>query len=68
MANEPVRSSTDKPLPLGATIAIGALALLGALTLVGWVFSALMGIVKFALIVVVVIALISWLAGRRLDR
>jgi uncharacterized membrane protein len=68
VANEPVRPSTDKPMPMAATVAIGALALLGAITLLGWVFGALFGILKFVILVVVVVAAVAWLAGRRLDR
>lgn len=66
--NKPVRTSDDRPMPLAASIAIGGLALLGAITLVGWVIGALMGFVKAVIIIVVALALISWIAGRRLGR
>ena len=68
MANEPVRSTDDKPMPLAATVAIGALAVLGAVTLIGWVFGALFGIIKLVILVVVVVAAVGWLLGRRVDR
>lgn len=66
--NKPMRTSEDRPLPLAASIAIGGLAVLGALTLVGWLIGAFMGIVKAILVVVVVVAILSWIAGRRLGR
>lgn len=66
--DKPVRTSDDSRLPLAASVAIGGLALFGAITLVGWLFSAVVGIAKFVIAVVVVLAVLSWLAGRRLDR
>ncbi|MDZ7679379.1 MAG: hypothetical protein U5K29_12610 [Acidimicrobiales bacterium] len=65
---KPVRTDDDSRLPLSATIAIGGLAVFGAITLVSWVFGALIGIVKFVLAGVVIVALLSWLTGRRIDR
>ncbi|MFP3907874.1 MAG: hypothetical protein ACLFWR_12640 [Acidimicrobiales bacterium] len=65
---KPVRTDDDSRLPLSATIAIGGLAVFGAITLVSWVLGALIGIVKFVLAGVVIVALLSWLAGRRVDR
>lgn len=65
--NKPVRTDDDR-MPLAATIAIGGLALFGAITLLTWLFSAVVGFVKFAIAVVVVLAVIGWIAGRRLDR
>ena len=65
---KPVRTDDDSRLPLSATIAIGGLALLGAITLVTWLFGALIGILRFVIIAVVILALFSWLAGRRLQR
>lgn len=65
---KPVRTDDDSRLPLSATIAIGGLAVFGAITLVSWVLGALIGIVKFVLAGVVIVALLGWLAGRRIDR
>ena len=65
---KPVRTDDDSGLPLSATIAIGGLAIFGAVTLVGWLLGALLGIVKFVLAAVVIVAVLGWLAGRRLDR
>lgn len=66
--NKPVRAADDSRLPLAATVAIGGLALFGAITLVAWLFSAIVGIAKLVVAIVVVLAIVSWLAGRRLDR
>lgn len=64
--NKPVRTD-DSSLPLSATIAIGALALFGAITLVGWIFSAIIGLAKTIIAVVVIVAVVGWILGRRLD-
>ncbi len=37
------------------------LAALGALTLLGWFFSAIVGLAKIALIVLIIVALLGWL-------
>lgn len=65
--NKPVRTDEDSRLPISATIAIGGLALFGAITLVGWLVGALVGLAKFVIAAVVIVALVGWLAGRRLD-
>lgn len=65
--NKPVRADDDK-MPLAATIAIGGLALFGAITLIGWLFSVVVGFIRFGIAVVVIFAIISWLVGRRVDR
>jgi hypothetical protein len=54
--NKRIRSG----LPLPARIAIGALAVFGAITLVSWVIASLLGIVKIALLIVVIISLGGW--------
>lgn len=66
--NEPVRRDDDTKLPLAATVAIGGLALFGAITLVGWVISAVVGVAKTLIAIAVIVALVAWLGGRRLDR
>ena len=66
--NKPARANDDSRLPVSATIVVGGLALFGALTLVSWLLGALFGIMRFAIAIVVIVALIGWIAGRRLDR
>ncbi len=63
--NKPVPADDDSRLPLAATIAIGGLALFGAITLAGWLLSAVLGLVKTIIAVVVIIAVIGWITGRR---
>lgn len=64
--NKPVRTD-DSSLPLSATIAVGALALFGAVTLLGWLFSAVIGLAKTIIAVVVIVAVVGWILGRRID-
>lgn len=52
-------------LPLPAVIVIGALAIFGAITGVQFVLSAVVGIVKFALVVVVVLAVAAWVVSAK---
>lgn len=47
---------------------IGALAIFGAVMLVQWVIAALLGIIKFALVVVVVVAVAVWIVGAKGSR
>lgn len=65
--NKPVRTDDNNSLPLSATVAIGALALFGAVTLLGWIFSALIGLAKTIIAVVVIVAIVGWIIGRRAD-
>lgn len=64
--NKPVPADDDSRLPLAATIAIGGLALFGAITLLGWLLSIVMGLVKTIIAVVVIVAVVGWIFGRRL--
>lgn len=55
-------------LPLPAVIVIGALAIFGAITAVQFALSAILGIVKFALVLIVVVGVVAWIVtakGRR---
>lgn len=65
--NKPVPADdNDGRLPLSATVVIGGLAVLGAISLVGWAVAFLAGLVRFVIIVVVIVAAIAWIGGRRL--
>lgn len=66
------RSTPEQPtrrgMPLPAAIAVGALAAFGAITLVQWLLASILGIAKFVLFVVIVVAIGAWVAsakGRR---
>ena len=59
---------TRQGLPLPAVIVIGALAIFGAITAAQFALSWIVGIVKFALVLVVVIGVAAWIItakGRR---
>ena len=49
-------------------VAIGALAIFGAVMLVQWVVGALLATIKFALLVVIVIAVGAWIVGAKGSR
>lgn len=51
-----------------ARLALGALAIFGAVTMVQWVIGAVLGIIKFALVVVVVVAVGAWVVGAKGSR
>ena len=47
---------------------MGALAIFGAITLVQWVIASLLGVVKLALLVVVVVGIAAWVIGTKGNR
>lgn len=60
----PARRGISMP----ARLALGALAIFGAVTMVQWVIGAVLGIIKFALVVVVVVAVGAWVVGAKGSR
>ncbi len=67
-----IERQQNSPAPRGismpARVALGALAIFGAITLVQWVIGALIGVVKFALVVVVAVAVAVWIIGAKGSR
>ena len=55
-------------LPFPAIVLIAALAIFGAVTAVQWVLASLIGIIKFGLVLVVVIAAIGWVISAKANR
>lgn len=55
-------------ISLPARVVIGALSIFGAVMLVQWVIAALLGIIKFALVIVVVVAVAVWIVGAKGSR
>lgn len=55
-------------ISLPARVALGAFAIFGAITLLQWVVTALVGTIKFALLVVVVVAVGAWIIGAKGSR
>ena len=66
------RSTPARParrgLPLPAVIAIGALAAFGAITLVQWFLASIIGVAKFVLFVVIVVAVAAWVVNTKGSR
>jgi Flp pilus assembly protein TadB len=62
--NSPKRQGISMP----ARLAIGALAIFGVITMVQWVIGALLGVIKFGLVVVVVVAVGAWVVGAKGSR
>jgi len=55
-------------LPFPAIVVIGGLTVFGAITAVQWVLTSLLGIVKLALVIVVVIAAAGWVISAKANR
>lgn len=70
MAIEKSRSGRPArgPMPFPAVIVLGALAILGAITLVQWALSALLGLIRFAILIVVVVAVGAWVVSAKANR
>ncbi len=51
-----------------ARLVLGALAIFGAVTMVQWAVGALLGIIRFALVVVVVIGVGAWVLNAKGSR
>ncbi len=55
----PARPSRSRP----ATIVIGALVLFGTVIMVQWVLASLLGLIKFALFITVVVGVVGWVVS-----
>lgn len=55
-------------MSLPAVIIVGALAVLGAITLVQWALSAVLGLIRFAILVVIVVAVGAWVVSVKANR
>lgn len=55
-------------LPRPARVLIGALAVFGTITLVQWIIVSLLGIIKLALLVVVIVAVAGWIINTKSAR
>ncbi|MBT5139822.1 MAG: hypothetical protein HOM37_12270 [Acidimicrobiaceae bacterium] len=55
-------------LPFPAIVLIAALTIFGAVTAVQWVLASLIGIIKFGLLLVVVVATIGWVISAKANR
>lgn len=68
MEIERQEKTPDRSVSMPARVVVGALAIFGAITLVQWVIGALIGVVKFALVIVVVVAVAVWVVGAKSSR
>lgn len=63
---------SDRParggLSFPAVIVIGALAILGAITLVQWALSAVLGLIRVVILIVVVVAVGAWVVSAKANR
>lgn len=57
-----------RDLPLPAVIVIGALAAFGAIAAVQWVLASLLGLLKFALVLVIIAAAAAWAISTKAGR
>lgn len=62
------QSPKRQGLSVPARVALGALAVFGAISLLQWVVTALVGTIKFALLVVVVVAVGAWIISAKGSR
>ena len=63
-SSQPARSGLSFP----AIIVLGALAILGAITLVQWALSAVLGLIRVAILIVVVVAVGAWVVSAKASR
>ncbi len=69
MAIERAGESPDRrTLPFPAVVVIAALAVFGAVTAVQWVLASILGLIKFALVIVVAIAAAGWVISAKANR
>ena len=69
MSNLPARpDKPERPPSLAATVVVGGLAAFGAITLVQWLFASVIGLIRFGIAVVIVLAVLAWVVGRRAER
>lgn len=59
---------TGSGLPFPALVVLGALAILGAITLAQWALGTLLGLVRFAILIVVVVAIGAWVVSAKSRR
>lgn len=62
--SRPARQGLSVP----AKVVVGALAVFGLIVLVQWLLAAVLGLVKWALFVVIVVAVAAWVVGAKGNR
>ena len=51
-----------------AVIVLGALAILGAITLIQWALAAVLGLIRIAILIVIVVAVGAWVVSAKANR
>ena len=64
----PSKGARQRGLSLPARVVVGALAVFGAIMLLQWVIAALLGVVKIALLIVVIVAVGAWVVSAKGSR
>lgn len=67
-ANQAQNPRRTGGLPFPAIVVIAALAVFGAVTAVQWVLASLIGIIKFGLVLVVIVAAVGWVISAKANR
>lgn len=65
--SRPGRAARRK-VPFPAVIVLGALAILGAITLVQWALAAVLGLIRIAILIVIVVAVGAWVVSAKANR
>ena len=55
-------------MSLPAIVVLGALAILGAISLVQWALAAVLGLIRFAILIVIVVAVGAWVISAKARR
>ena len=66
------RARPDRParrkVSLPAVIVLGALAILGAISLAQWALAAVLGLIRLAILIVIVVAVGAWVISAKARR
>jgi hypothetical protein len=66
--NKPVPTKPERPLVPWGGLVIGALAVFGAFSLIGFVIHTVWALVKVAVVIVIALAVINLIVGRKATR
>ena len=66
--DERFRAGEQRPTIPWGSIAITAILLLAALSVIGAIVRTVIGVVKLVIVVVLAVAVISWVVGKKTDR
>jgi hypothetical protein len=61
-------SAARRKVTFPAVIVLGALAILGAITLLQWALAAVLGLIRIAILIVIVVAVGAWVVSAKANR